>query len=125
MDETQRMSLYPAQELGEIASNNVFQWTTQGAKNNSCDKCNTVGLYFEHNILPLFNLHCYACHGFNPLEGIKITNYHNIVDAVNNHNLKENILYDAGYPGMAPLGKINDCELNQMHHWIESGMSMN
>lgn len=87
--------------------------------------CSKVTISFEHDIIPIFNLHCNNtnCHGGAFPQGrINLTVYNRILEVVEDNRLVGSINHAVGFDPM-PLhsNKLSDCEIFDIEHWIDQG----
>ena len=89
--------------------------------------CDTVGMEYAADILPILVNRCYACHG-NGLQqnGVNFDTYNNVKVQVDNGNLINVINHTPGYPQM-PFGlpKLPSCEIDKIQDWINNGAPNN
>lgn len=91
--------------------------------------CDTVGMTYVADIVPILQNHCYSCHSaVNPSSGFPLEGYINLypytVDTVGGRTctLVGNISHDPGYDPM-PFGepKLDTCLINQIVDWVNRG----
>jgi len=122
-DPDKRMPQPPYAPLGSEQIAMIRKWIEQGAKNNSCDNCDTMNVTFSKNVLPIIQKNCQGCHsGSNPSSGILLTNYNEISVRVSSGELFGAISHQIGYAPM-PNGqpKLNQCLIDQIEIWINNG----
>ncbi|MEX2380223.1 MAG: c-type cytochrome domain-containing protein [Vicingaceae bacterium] len=112
---------YDALDSSQIAM--IRKWIEQGAKNNSCDNCDTTNVTFSKNVQPIIQNNCQGCHsGSNPPLGILLTNYSEINTRVQSGELLAVIKHEAPYTPMPyQLPKLNQCLIDQIEIWIDNG----
>jgi hypothetical protein len=91
--------------------------------NNSA--CDTAGMRYSVNVVPILELNCYGCHGAGNTDGsggISLDSYAGLKKYADNGYLEGNITHAAGYVGM-PYGqpKMDDCDINKIIDWIRQG----
>ncbi len=91
--------------------------------------CDTVGMKYATNILPIMQSHCYGCHGNGNTSGsggISLETYSDLKKYADNGFLKGNITHASGFVGM-PYGqpKLDDCTINKILDWISQGTPNN
>lgn len=107
-------------------------WIGQGAKNNSCNGCDTTQYTFAAVIAPLLNAYCVGCHsGNSPGGSVNLSTYSAIkaeLDA-NPNRLVGSINWTSPYTGarQMPQGsaKLPDCYITQIEKWVSSGAPNN
>lgn len=87
--------------------------------------CDTVGMKYSTNIVPILQANCYSCHGNGSTGGsggISLDGYANLQKWANNGYLVGNITHASGYVAM-PYGggKLSDCDINKIIAWIHQG----
>lgn len=87
--------------------------------------CDTVGMKYSTNVVPILQANCYSCHGTGSTGGsggISLDGYANLKLWADNGYLVGNITHAAGYVAM-PFGggKLSDCNINKIIAWIHQG----
>jgi len=85
--------------------------------------CDTVGMRFSVNVLPILQANCYRCHAGGIINGgVSLDGYSNVVLQVQNGNLIAAITHAAGVVPM-PFdgGKLSDCNIAIIQAWINEG----
>jgi hypothetical protein len=125
-DPDKRMPPPPASPLSSSQIALILKWIQQGAPNNYCDDCDTTDVKFSSHILPMMQQYCQSCHG-NSVQngGVKLTTHNDVVSAITNRNLLENIKHLSGFKAMPPGAKLPDCEIQKVEIWIDDGMPNN
>jgi len=111
----------PAFTADQIAK--VKKWIDQGAKNNACDRCDTVNFKYSTAIKPLMESKCQGCHNAsNPGGGIDLSTYAGANAVALNGKLYNSVNWVSGFSPM-PKGaiKMPACEINQIKKWIDAG----
>jgi hypothetical protein len=110
----------------------IYKWIQQGAKNLTCDACDTGKYTFSGAVFPVIQNNCLGCHsGSNPGGGVSLASYNNILVVVNNGKLMcdLNQTTNSSCPNWnaMPKGgyKLSDCILNQFNKWIKNGAKNN
>jgi uncharacterized membrane protein len=125
-DPDKRMPPPPAAMLSQEQQQLIYTWIQQGARNNSCNSCDTASVKFSTHVLPVISQNCQSCHGAsNPSGGVSLMNYTQVKDAVLNKNLVNNINYVSGYKAMPPGGKLPNCDIRKVAIWVADGMPNN
>jgi Planctomycete cytochrome C len=105
----------------------VYKWILQGAKNNSCNGCDTTVFTFSGAVSPLMNTYCKGCH--NPASlggGIDLSTYATVKVQALNGKLMGSITHASGFSAMPKGGnKWSDCQIKQVQKWITSGTPNN
>lgn len=101
----------------------IRKWIEQGAKNNSCDNCDTTNVTFSKNVQPIIQKNCQGCHsGGNPSGGILLTNYSEIYTRVQSGELLGAIKHQIPYTPMPyQLPQLDQCLIDQIEIWINNG----
>lgn len=126
-DPDDRMPPPPNNPLSQSEIAQIRKWIVQGAKNLTCDECDTTNISFQDHIKPIFDQSCVTCHsGGAPSGGLSLTNYGNIADAVINNEVIPRINHQPGFIKMPPSGiKLTDCKLKQIDLWVKAGVPNN
>lgn len=106
----------------------IRKWILQGAQNLNCDDCDTVGISFLTDVLPVFSTSCQKnCH--NPTDmagGISLTTYSEIAQEVKYGEVLLRINHNPQYSPMPPGGtKLDQCSLDKISAWINAGYPNN
>ena len=85
--------------------------------------CDTVGMKYSVDILPVITANCYSCHANGIVNGnVSLDGYANLKTQADNGNLVGVITHAGGYPPMPDNGgKLSDCEINKIKAWIKAG----
>jgi hypothetical protein len=95
--------------------------------------CDTAGMTYAADIVPILQEHCYTCHrAVNPSSGYPLEGYINLhpytIDTIGGRTctLVGNISHDPGYDPM-PFGeaKMDSCLINQIVDWVNRGAQDN
>lgn len=86
-------------------------------------QCDTVGIKYGADILPIITANCYSCHANGIVNGdVSLDGYANLKAQADNGNLTGVITHANGYPPMPDNGgKLSDCEINKIKAWIRGG----
>ncbi|HRO45702.1 cytochrome c [Agriterribacter sp.] len=86
-------------------------------------QCDTVGMKYSRDILPIIAANCYSCHANGIVNGdVSLDGYANLKIQAGNGNLIGVITHANGYPPMPDNGgKLSDCEINKIKAWIAGG----
>ena len=85
--------------------------------------CDTVGMRFSANVLPILQANCYRCHAGGIVNGgVTLDGYSNVIKQVQNGQLIGAITHA---PGFTPMpfdgGKLSDCNIAIIQAWINEG----
>ncbi len=127
-EKIQEGEMPPSNPLSAYQQQLIFDWITQGAKNNRCvESCDTTNISYAMHIKPTIENNCTGCHsGSSPAGGISISNYNELKAIASNGSLIGTIEHKSGYSPM-PKGmtKLSDCQIKQINIWINDGMQNN
>lgn len=118
-----RMPPPPAAGFTQAQKDIIYKWILQGAKNNSCNDCDTTSFTYSAAIAPMMNTFCKGCHNPSSLGGgIDVSTYNAVKTIAANGKLVGSIAHTAGYVAM-PQGsnKLSDCRITQVKKWIAAG----
>ena len=85
--------------------------------------CDTVGMHYSANVLPILVANCYSCHANGIVNGgVSLDGYANVVLQVQNGNLIKAITHTGGVVPM-PFdgGKLSDCNIGKIQAWVNEG----
>ncbi len=103
------------------------KWINQGAKNNSCDKCDTIDFKYSTAIKAIMQNKCQGCH--NPASlggGVDLSTYNGVKASALTGKLYGSVIWSAGISAMPKGGiKLPDCEITQIRKWIDAGSQNN
>lgn len=90
-------------------------------------QCDTTGMKYSTDILPIISSNCYRCHASGiGTGGVDIEGYTNVKKRVDNGDLIGVITHAAGYPPMPyDAAKLSDCDINKIRAWINNGAPNN
>jgi len=126
-DLDERMPPVPTPALSQTQISAITAWILQGALNLECDEsigeCDTDNVSFSAFVKPIIESHCQGCHSGNtPSGGIDLTTHSNIQIYANNGRLHGAIAHQAGFSPMPQGGaKLDDCTIEKIKSWIDSG----
>lgn len=91
-----------------------------GANGMSCD---TSGVSYQVEVLPLLQTHCISCHSASLASGgINLDGFSKVKVQADNGKLLGSMKYENGYSPMPPGGaKLPDCNILQIETWINAG----
>ncbi|HRP55907.1 cytochrome c [Agriterribacter sp.] len=86
-------------------------------------ECDTSGIKYGADILPIITANCYSCHANGIVNGdVSLDGYANLKTQADNGNLVGVITHAGGYPPMPDNGgKLSDCEISKIKAWIAAG----
>lgn len=86
-------------------------------------QCDTVGMRYSVDILPVIAANCYSCHANGVVNGdVSLDGYANLKTQADNGNLTGVITHANGYPPMPDNGgRLSDCEISKIKAWIAAG----
>ena len=126
-----RMPPSPRTPLTQAQIDLIYKWIQQGAKNLTCDACDTSKYTYSGAIFPVIQTYCLGCHsGSNPSGSVSLVNYADVIVQLNNGHLMCDINQTTtNCPNMhaMPLGgtKLTDCVITQFNKWIKDGEKNN
>ena len=128
-DPDDRMPPAPKSPLTVNQVDLLKKWLEQGASNNACDEnfggCDPTDARYYTFVQPLVQAKCQGCHsGNNPQGGIKLSNYAEVKAVALNGKLYSSLVRSTNW---MPLGgaKLDDCNLQRIQTWIQSGAPEN
>jgi hypothetical protein len=107
--------------------NLIKKWINQGAKNNSCLRCDSTDFSYSGFIEPLINSSCKGCHSTaNAGGGYDLSTYNGVKAIALSGKLIGSISWSTGFSRM-PQGsaKLSECQVNQVKKWIDAGAPNN
>lgn len=118
-----RMPPPPSPAFTQAQKDLVFKWISQGAKNNSCNGCDTTVFTYTLAIAPMMNTYCKGCH--NPASlggGIDLSTYTGVKTVAANGKLYGSITHATGFSAMPKnSAKLSDCQIKQVQKWVAAG----
>ncbi len=108
------------------------KWIAQGAKNNSCNGCDTTQFTYSAIVSPIINTYCKGCHnGPSGSLGVDLSSITAIQSEIANNpgRLLGSIQWTAPYTGakQMPAGgsQLPACYITQIKKWIAAGAPNN
>lgn len=97
-----------------------------GNGGNPTPTCDTAGMQYTANVLPIIRTNCYGCHGNGAASGgVSLDSYEKLRTQAASGKLLAVITHAAGVPPMPQGGKLSDCDINKIRSWINRGMLNN
>jgi hypothetical protein len=125
-DPDKRMPPPPNDPWPQENINAVYKWISQGAQDLYCDEeeCDTTNVTYTSVVSGIIQMHCFGCHNnSNPLGGLSLEGYNNLVTVANDGRLMGVVTHEAGYPPMPKnAAKLSDCKILQLQTWINNGV---
>jgi uncharacterized membrane protein len=128
-DPGDRMPPAPNNALTQEQINLIGAWVNQGAQNNICDEnfgnCDPNTGTFASFVQPLVQARCQGCHSSNSPQGnLKLSSYNEIKTVALNGKLYASLTRPSNW---MPSGgaKLDDCTLQKIQFWIDSGAPQN
>jgi hypothetical protein len=104
------------------------KWINQGAKNNTCNACDTTKFTFAAIVQPIMGTYCVGCHkGTSASAGVDLSTIAAIQAEIKNNpgRLLGSIQWTSPYTGAKQMpqgsGKLPDCYITQIKKWINAG----
>ncbi len=125
--DNERMPPPPAPAWTSEQKAALQKWINQGAKNNACDKCDTVDFKYSTAIKTIMQNKCQGCHNPASLGGaVDLSTYNGVKASAQTGKLYGSVIWSSGVSAMPKGGiKLPDCEITQIRKWIEAGMQNN
>ncbi len=124
-DPEDRMPPPPASAWPQENIDILYTWIAQGAQNLYCDEeeCDTSNVSYTAPVSGIIQKHCLGCHSDNnPLGGLSLQGYNNVVAVANDGRLIGTVKHEAGYPAMPKnSSKLSDCKILQLEIWTQNG----
>lgn len=98
--------------------------TNNNPGTNNPATCDTVGMKFSANVVPILQAACYNCHSNANLSvsGVSLEGYSNVKARVDDGKLLGTITHASGFTPMPQGGpKLSDCNINKIRSWIIRG----
>jgi hypothetical protein len=91
--------------------------------------CDTVGMQYNRDIVPILEGNCYRCHGTGNTAGsggILLEGYENIKPYAQDGTLYGNVAHLPGYVGMPYESQmLDECTINKILDWTLQGSPNN
>ena len=86
-------------------------------------ECESQGMSYQNDILPLIDDNCYVCHSAAANFGnVNLEGYTQLSAYVENGSLLGVIKHEPGFSPMPKnLSKLLDCEIEKIESWISDG----
>lgn len=104
----------------------LSKWISQGARNNSCDNCDTTDFKYSSAIKPIIYANCQGCH--NPVSAggkLDLSTYAGLKAVGTNGRLYGSVSWTPGYSKMPAALKLPPCEIIRIKKWIDAGCPNN
>jgi len=100
----------------------IKKWISQGAKDNSCNACDTATFTYSAVVKVIMQNKCVGCHSSTSASaGIDLSTYAGVKVVADNGRLMGSIKQLTGYSAMPVGGKLADCEITQIQKWVNAG----
>jgi len=104
----------------------IYDWIREGAKETTCDNCDTTQFDYTAAISPIVVNYCKGCHSGNaPSGSISLETYDDVKTIADNGQLAGVLTGEPGYSVMPPAGKLQDCQIEQVKNWIAANAPNN
>ncbi len=102
------------------------QYNNEEAMYGKNENCDTGNVTYSQTIKPLLTNNCYSCHSANNAnsfgEGINLESFIELVSVANSSRLIGALEHLPGYDAMPSGGtKLDDCAIEKIKVWINSG----
>lgn len=93
-------------------------------------QCDTTSISYTKTVQPVLTQYCLSCHSNNTASSfganIRLENHSDVLSYAQNGKLLGSVIHDAGFSPM-PKGssKLDECSINGIRAWIESGSPNN
>lgn len=89
--------------------------------------CETENVSYQAEIVPIMQNNCLVCHSTAAgLGNIRLQRYTDLISYIPGGVLMGSIRHDSGFKPMPQNGsRINDCDIEKLEAWIESGFPEN
>lgn len=87
--------------------------------------CDTVGMKYQANVLPILTNNCYKCHSaasYRTNSGLNLEDFNTLKSEVSSGTLLSAIKHDGSASPM-PVGapQLSECDINKIDDWIKRG----
>lgn len=117
-----RNEMPPSGPLTTEQKNMIYTWILQGAKNNTCNDCDTSIYSYTGAISKTVRDYCIACHSGPNVGttggGILLDNYDNVKIQGINGKLLQSVKHTGYFPMPKSGNKLSDCRISQIEKWI-------
>ncbi|GCD76699.1 hypothetical protein JCM31826_01810 [Thermaurantimonas aggregans] len=126
-----RMPPPPAAPMSQDFIDLVIKWIDKGEGNvvgcASNAACDTSSVSFARDVQPILNDFCVSCHTAGaPSGGVVLNTYNGVKTVADNGKLIGSISHTPGFSAMPPSGiKLDECKLNTIKAWVNSGAPNN
>jgi hypothetical protein len=110
--------------LNACTKKNLQTITDERGGQTSCD---TTNMSYVNDISPILENNCVSCHNnVQTNDGVRLTNYNDVLTQVFNGNLLHVIDHAPGYPQMPQgLPQLPNCTINKITAWVNRGAPNN
>lgn len=119
-----RMPPPPDAALSTAQKDSIYKWIVQGALNttNCAVVCDPLQFSYTTTIRSILNNNCVGCHGaVAPGAGLNLTDYNTVKTIALSGRLLGAVNQQAPYKPMPPVGKLSDCNIQQLTNWKNAG----
>ncbi len=98
---------------------------TENLEHILSEQCDTTGVSFELDILPIMEMHCNenTCHGGSFPKGyIPLSHYEGVRSVAENSRLIRSITHEGPLPMPLKEDKLPECKIRKIKAWINQGM---
>lgn len=123
-----RMPPPPDAPLSTAQKDSIYKWIVQGALNttNCAVNCDPLQFSYTITIRSILNNNCVGCHGaVAPGAGLNLTDYNTVQTIALSGRLLGAVNQQAPYKPMPPVGKLSDCNIQQLTNWKNAGAPNN
>ncbi len=106
----------------------IVACTKENIQNLVPTPCDTVGMQYARDIVPILKGNCYSCHGIGNTagSGVLLEGYDNIKPYAQDGTLYGNVAHLPGYVGMPYESQMLDqCTINKILDWTLQGSPNN